>query len=71
MCTHMPACPSADAPDREASVVMTHCSQPGYSMLCNGVIAFEDTGCLKPNGEAVEPRRPLPLVRDVPKVVGA
>lgn len=71
VCEHQPECPLASEPDCQAARVLSSCSALGYSLLCNGVIVFEDTGCLKPDGEAVEPRRPLPLVRDVPKVVGA
>ncbi|OEJ22236.1 hypothetical protein AR457_40235 [Streptomyces agglomeratus] len=67
MCEHQPECPPASEPDCLAARVMSHCSAVGYSLLCNGVIVFEDTGCLKPDGEAVTPRRPLPL----PRVGGA
>ena len=43
MCQHQPPCPPADASDREAAhVVASHPGQ-GWSLLCNGVVMFEDT----------------------------
>ncbi|MCM3922629.1 DUF5999 family protein [Frankia sp. AiPs1] len=32
----------------------------GWSLLCNGVILFDDLGEILPTGRTVEPRRPLP-----------
>jgi hypothetical protein len=56
-CQHQPACPPAEASDRDAArVVSTHPDQ-GWSLLCNGVILFEDTGEILPTGRTVEPRR--------------
>ena len=50
MCTHRPACPPADAPDRDAArVVRTHPDQ-GWSLLCNGVVLFDDLGQILPDG---------------------
>jgi Family of unknown function (DUF5999) len=47
-CTHRPRCPSPDATDRyRAHVVAAHPEQ-GWSLLCNGVIAFDDLGALLP-----------------------
>ena len=58
-CPHAPPCPTADAPDHDAArVVSTHPEQ-GWSLLCNGVVAFEDTGELLPDGRTVAPHRPL------------
>jgi len=57
MCRHHPQCPSAYASDRAAArVVATHPGQ-GWSLLCNGVVLFEDTGLLLPGGTVVAPRR--------------
>lgn len=57
MCKHQPVCPSADASDREAArVLVTHPDQ-GWSLLCNGVVLFEDTGLLLPDGTVVAPHR--------------
>jgi hypothetical protein len=50
MCTHRPACPPPDAPDRDAArVVVTHPDQ-GWSLLCNGVVLFDDLGEILPDG---------------------
>ncbi len=57
-CSHEPACPPADASDREAAhTVATHPEQ-GWSLLCNGVLLFEDTGELLPSGVVIAPHRP-------------
>jgi Family of unknown function (DUF5999) len=59
VCPHSPSCPSADAPDRDAAhTVATHPEQ-GWSLLCNGVVLFEDTGELLPDGRVIHPRRPI------------
>ena len=57
MCEHHPTCPSADGPDREAARIVRTCRSQGFVLLCNGVIAFEDTGEILPNGTAIEPHR--------------
>jgi hypothetical protein len=58
MCEHAPPCPRAADPDREAAkLVATHPEQ-GWSLLCNGVVTFDDTGELLPDGRAIAPRRP-------------
>lgn len=57
MCTHQPVCPPCDASDAVAAhTVATHPEQ-GWSLLCNGVLVFEDGGELLPTGEAVGERR--------------
>lgn len=64
MCPHEPLCPTADAVDREAARVIAAVPQQGWSLLCNGVIAFDDTGELLPDGSTVAPHRgPAPHVR--------
>jgi hypothetical protein len=57
MCTHEPPCPTADAPDHGAARTRaTHPAQ-GWSLLCNGVVVFDDTGELLPGGRPVAPHR--------------
>ncbi|MFE8910896.1 DUF5999 family protein [Streptomyces globisporus] len=56
-CHHEPRCPSADAPDREAARLTAHHPEQGWSLLCNGVLLFEDTGELLPDGQIVAPHR--------------
>jgi len=57
MCSHLPACPTADAADREASHVLVAHPDQGWSLLCNGVVIFEDTGLLLPDGSVIAPHR--------------
>ncbi|NEA19387.1 DUF5999 family protein [Streptomyces halstedii] len=61
MCAHNPPCPTAMAPDREAARPVAHRPEQGWSLLCNGVLVFEDTGELLPDGGIVAPHRPLAL----------
>ena len=55
MCQHQPACPPAEASGREAAHVVTAHPEQGWSLLCNGVILFDDSGELLPDGRAVAP----------------
>ena len=57
MCQHQPPCPTADAIDRDASRVVASFPEQGWSLLCNAVILFEDTGELLPDGSSVAPHR--------------
>lgn len=57
MCLHHPPCPSAEAIDREAAHTIACHPEQGWSLLCNGVILFEDTGELLPDGSTIEPHR--------------
>lgn len=57
ICQHPTACPPADAIDREAAAVIASHPEQGWSLLCNGVIAFDDTGDLLPEGGIIEPHR--------------
>ncbi|HXR73476.1 MAG TPA: DUF5999 family protein [Actinocrinis sp.] len=56
-CLHQPACPPSDAADRyRAHVVASHPEQ-GWSLLCNGVIVFDDLGALLPGSELIPAQR--------------
>jgi hypothetical protein len=57
MCQHQPACPTSDSADREAARLVAHHPEQGWSLLCNGVLLFEDTGELLPDGRIIAPRR--------------
>ncbi|MDX3208443.1 DUF5999 family protein [Streptomyces scabiei] len=59
LCTHTPKCPSATSSDREAAHVVAAHPEQGWSLLCNGLLLFEDTGELLPDGRVIAPRRPL------------
>lgn len=57
MCKHQPNCPEPADVDREAARVIASYPEQGWSLLCNGVIIFEDTGELLPDGSCIEPHR--------------
>ncbi|OIJ65791.1 DUF5999 family protein [Streptomyces mangrovisoli] len=54
MCSHQPSCPAADS---GAAHIVTARPEQGWSLLCNGVIVFDDTGELLPDGRIVAPHR--------------
>jgi hypothetical protein len=58
MCTHQPPSPTADAADREAARLAVAQPAQGWSLLCNGVVLFDDTGALLRDGRAIPPHRP-------------
>lgn len=58
MCQHQPACPNALAIDHTAAIVTRSHPEQGWSLLCNGVVVFDDTGELLPDGSSVAPHRP-------------
>jgi hypothetical protein len=58
MCPHWPPCPLADRPDRDAARTVAFHPDQGWSLLCNGVIVFDDTGEILPDGRAVPPHPP-------------
>jgi hypothetical protein len=43
--------------DREAARIVATCREQGWSLLCNGVIVFEDTGEILPDGTMIAPHR--------------
>ncbi len=55
MCPHKPRCPSAEAPDHALARVTTAHPEQGWSLLCNHVVLFDDSGQLLPDGKAIEP----------------
>jgi Family of unknown function (DUF5999) len=58
MCLHRPSCPPANRPDRDAAKVVSAHPEQGWSLLCNGVVVFDDLGELLPDGRAVTPHHP-------------
>jgi hypothetical protein len=58
MCPHTPPCPDAGALDREAARTVVSHPEQGWSLLCNGIVVFEDTGELLPGGGTIAPHRP-------------
>ncbi len=59
LCRHTPKCPAADSTDREAARMVASHPEQGWNLLCNGVLVFEDTGELLPDGQIIAPHRPL------------
>ena len=57
MCQHQPACPSADAPDHDAAKVVSSHPEQGWSLLCNGIVLFDDSGEILPDGHCIQARR--------------
>jgi hypothetical protein len=55
MCQHWPPCPAADRPDHAAARTVAFHPEQGWSLLCNGVVVFDDAGELLPDGRAVAP----------------
>jgi hypothetical protein len=58
LCSHLPVCPPPEALDREAAHTVAAHPEQGWSLLCNGVVLFDDTGELLPNGQVIPPHRP-------------
>jgi hypothetical protein len=40
--------------------------EQGWSLLCNGIVIFEDTGELLPDGALIAPHRPTDLTLERP-----
>jgi len=55
LCSHQPRCPDALVPDRTAARSVARRSEQGWSLLCNGVVLFDDGGQLLPDGRAIPP----------------
>lgn len=47
-CRHQPRCPDALAPDRFAARAVVSHPEQGWSLLCNGVVLFDDGAELLP-----------------------
>lgn len=56
MCQHQPPCPAADAIDRDAARVVASFPEQGWSLLCNGVVVFDDFGEILPDGHCIGSR---------------
>jgi Family of unknown function (DUF5999) len=54
MCRHATPCPDASADARDLAAVVSSHPEQGWSLLCNGVVLFDDGGELLPDGRAVE-----------------
>ncbi|MFE4960593.1 DUF5999 family protein [Streptomyces sp. NPDC056653] len=63
MCKHKTPCPTADASDHDAARTVARDDVVGWALLCNGVVVFDDTGELLPDGQIIAPHRPSALSR--------
>jgi Family of unknown function (DUF5999) len=54
-CQHTPRCPDAQATDRGVAKVVASHPEQGWSLLCNGVVLFDDAGELLLDAPAVAP----------------
>lgn len=50
MCTHSLQCPAADSAARTLAVVIADHHEQGWTLLCNGVVHFDDGIDLLPGG---------------------
>jgi Family of unknown function (DUF5999) len=57
MCQHQPRCPEWPAPDHLAARIVADQPGQGWSLLCNGVILFDDGGELLPDDRSAAPGR--------------
>lgn len=60
MCSHQPPCPPADHRDRDAARTVSFHPEQGWSLLCNGVIVFDDLGEILPGGRVTSPHCGVP-----------
>jgi len=58
----IPNAPPSDAADHDAARVVAAHPEQGWSLLCTGVVLFDDTGELLPDGQALAPHRPAALI---------
>jgi hypothetical protein len=49
-CSHRPPCPPAEATDAAAARVVADCQEQGWSLLCNGLVSFDDLAAMRPDG---------------------
>ncbi len=63
MCPHLPVCPPADRPDRAAARAVAVHPEQGWSLLCNGVIVFDDLGEIRPGGPVTSPAHTMACSR--------
>jgi hypothetical protein len=60
MCEHLRSCPTASSPDALQARVRSGHPEQGWSLLCNGVIIFDDGGALYPDGRTFQVHRLVP-----------
>ncbi|MEU2350660.1 DUF5999 family protein [Modestobacter sp. NPDC049651] len=53
MCAHPLPCPAADADDRVLARPVSRHPEQGWTLLCNGVVLFDDDSELLPDGRVL------------------
>ena len=53
MCHHVSPCPDAASDSRDLAATVSSHPEQGWSLLCNGVVLFDDGGELLPDGSAI------------------
>lgn len=56
-CQHATPCPPATATDHRAARTIASHAEQGWSLLCNGVVVFDDGGELQPDNSATGAHR--------------
>ena len=57
MCVHTTPCPDPTSDARDLAAVVSSHPEQGWSLLCNGVVVFDDTGEILPDGRTIAPHR--------------
>jgi hypothetical protein len=57
MCPHASPCPDPASDLRDLAAVVSSHPEQGWSLLCNGVVLFDDDGELLPDGSVVAGHR--------------
>jgi hypothetical protein len=70
VCSHEPQCPSIGHTARSAAHVIAAHPEQGWSLLCNGIVLFDDGGLLLLNGRAEALHTALPGDRGMRAVRG-
>ena len=55
MCAHEPHCPDASSERRTRACVVADHWEQGWCLLCNGVVIFDDSMVMLPDGTSVPP----------------
>ena len=50
MCSHATPCPAAADDDRVLATPISRHPEQGWTLLCNGVVLFDDGGKVAPDG---------------------
>ena len=53
MCSHRTPCPAAADDERVLAAPVSRHPEQGWTLLCNGVVLFDDDGELLPDGQVV------------------